>query len=609
MERKRKKRRKLVIHPKFYAVLALGLLLIAAVVLLIILLISALNGNCSGESEVEATAIPTATPTPEPTPTPAPTPHAVGASEPSNYGYIGVIEVDGTETSTFLPLQRLSSTSVTNLSTLWKGMLSETRISFPEGENYTELAGITTFRGDNYRSGGAYGTASITEQTLTEVWSNPLGSLPRNNSDREWTGSGWTGQPLIVQWPDEVRQIMNLYDWAKQTEGLVEVIFPTMDGKVHFYELSSGRETRDALDIGMPFKGTGSIDPRGYPILYLGSGDQYDDESRKARAMIYSLVDFTKLYEFGVQGTDSFAKRVFYAYDSAPLIDAETDTLIYPGENGVLYTMKLNSSFDGTTVSVNPTNIVKLRYDGTRSSTGITEGTDLYWLGYEGSAAAWNGFLYLSSNDGLFQCINLTTMETVWIADTLDDTNGSPVLDVISDSEAYLYVGTSLHFTKDTSTGRGVAPFFKINALTGEIVQQYGLTVYTEAGVSGGIQATAALGRNDMEGLVLITIARYPDHSQGVLVALDKESFEVRWTFSMDYYSWSSPVIVYTPEGKGYVLQADSAGSLFLLDGVSGTLLNTLKLDNSNFEASPAVFNNILVIGSRGQKVFGVRIS
>ncbi|MDO4564051.1 MAG: pyrrolo-quinoline quinone [Clostridia bacterium] len=608
MEKKRKKRRRLVIHPRFYGMLALGLLVIAAVVLLVLLLISLLKGNCAGESETQATIPPSPTSTPSPSPTPKPTPHAVSSSEIDNYGIISYIEADGAETSSFFPLMRTSYSSSAKLTEIFQLMLNETRIIFPDAEAYTELEGITTFRGNNFRNSPSYGTVTITEENLTEIWSKSIGSLPRDNTDREWTGSGWTGQPLIVKWPDETRAVMNLYDWAKETDDLIEVIYPTMDGKVYFYELSSGRETRDAIDIGMPFKGTGSLDPRGYPLLYLGSGDQYQDDSRKSRAMIYSLIDGTRLYEFGIQGSDSFAKRVFYAYDSAPLIDAETDTLIYPGENGVLYTMKLNSSFDGTSVSVNPDNIVKLRYDSSRSSTGIEEGVDLYWLGYEGSAVAWNGFLYLSSNDGLFQCVNLTTMEIVWIADTKDDTNGSPVLDVISDDEAYLYVGTSLHFTKDSSS-RGVAPFFKIDALTGEIVKEYALTVYTESGVSGGIQSTAALGQHDMEGLVLITIARYPDHSQGVLVALDKETFEPVWTFPMESYSWSSPVIVYTPEGKGYVLQADSTGNLFLLDGLDGTLKKTLKLDNSNFEASPAVYDNILVIGCRGQKVFGVRIS
>lgn len=612
---KKKKRRRLVIHPRFYMMLALGALVLLALVFLIYFLVTLINGGCNGDGQsngkADATDAPVATFTPNPTKEPAPTPCAVDSSQPSNYGYVNHFEIDGTEYSNFDPLMRTSLfDGEFTLGKVWRQILTDTKITFDEGSQYTQLKGVITFRGNNFRSDPAYGTVSITEEALTEVYSKNIGYVYRNDGQKTWTGSGWTGQPLIVQWPSETRKAMNLYDWAKNTEDLVEVIYPTMDGKVHFLELKTGEPTRDDLDIGMPFKGTGSLDPRGYPILYLGSGDQYDDEGRKARAMIYSLVDFTRLYEFGTQDHEPFAKRVFTAWDSAPLIDAQTDTLIYAGENGILYTMKLNTTFQNGVVSVNPTHIVKMRYDSNRSSTGITEGTDKYWLGYEGSIAAWNGCLYMSSNDGLFQCVDLSTMQIKWIADTIDDTNGTPVLDVISDDEAYIYVGTSLHFTKDANS-YGVAPFFKINALTGGIVRQYGLHVYTETGVSGGIQSTAALGKSgtDMDGLVLITIARYPDHKKGVLVALNKDTFEVKWQFDMENYSWSSPLIVYTDEGKGYVLQADSTGNLFLLDGATGTVLRTLALDDSNFEASPAVYENMLVVGCRGQKVFGVRIS
>ena len=63
---------------------------------------------------------------------------------------------------------------------------------------------------------------------------------------------------------------MNMYDWAKQKEGLVEVILATMDGNVYFLDSGDGgTPTRDKLVIGMPFKGAGSLDPRGYPITVL----------------------------------------------------------------------------------------------------------------------------------------------------------------------------------------------------------------------------------------------------------------------------------------------------------------------------------------------------
>lgn len=39
---------------------------------------------------------------------------------------------------------------------------------------------------------------------------------------------------------------MNMYDWAKNKEELVEVIYACMDGYVYFLELEMGDPTRDA---------------------------------------------------------------------------------------------------------------------------------------------------------------------------------------------------------------------------------------------------------------------------------------------------------------------------------------------------------------------------
>ena len=154
----------------------------------------------------------------------------------------------------------------------------------------------------------------------------------------------------------------------------------------------------------------------------------------KSRAMIYSLIDFKRLYEFGKQN-DEFALRDWHAYDSAPLVDAETDTLIYPGENGILYTIKLNTSFDETTgqLSVNPERNGKDAVCQRKGST-YPESTNTdenkYWLGYETSISTLGEFGYLGTNDGFLQCINLNTMSHRLGAGYLkDDTNGSPVLE------------------------------------------------------------------------------------------------------------------------------------------------------------------------------------
>lgn len=95
--------------------------------------------------------------------------------------------------------------------------------------------------------------------------------------------------------------------------------------------------------------------------MYVGSGD--DSTAGDSRAFIINLINGTVLYEFGVE--DGFALRDLSYFDSSALVDAETDTLIYPGESGILYTIKLNTQYDPNagTISINP-QTVKWRYKG-----------------------------------------------------------------------------------------------------------------------------------------------------------------------------------------------------------------------------------------------------
>ena len=74
----------------------------------------------------------------------------------------------------------------------------------------------------------------------------------------------------------------------------------------------------------------------------------------------------------------------------------------------------------------------------------------------------------------------------------------------------------------------------------------------------------------------------------------------------MNYYSWSSPIPVYSDDGNAYIIVGDSNGQLFLVDK-EGKTLSVLDL-GSNIEASPAMFNNTLVIGTRGNRICGIKV-
>ncbi len=472
----------------------------------------------------------------------------------------------------------------------------EEEIFFGYGQDYTDVNGIITFRGNNFRDGGSYGYAGLESFQLDSAWNYTTGTLIHNGA--VWTGSGWTGQPLIVKWPRETKAIMNMYDWAKEDDELVEVIYATMDGNIYFLDLETGKKTRDTLNMGFTFKGSGALDPRGYPILYLGAG--YDSDRGVSRAFVISLIDFSIMYEFG--NMDKFSLRGELCYfDASALVDVETDQLIYPGENGIVYIMKLNTEYDpeAGTVSINPDNIRKWHYYGTRTSLYS------YWVGMEGSPTIWCGNMFMCDNGGNLMCLDLNTLELVWVQDILDDSNGTPVLS-IEDGHPYLYVSTSFHYGWRSYNTADV-PIWKIDAETGEIVWQHNYKCYTESGVSGGAQSTVALGKNDLEGYIYITVAKTNLNNGGVLACIDRETGEIVWEHEA-YYTWSSPVLVYNEDGSGYIVYCTYGNTMFLLDGATGEVYDSFNL-LGGVEATPAVYEDMIVVGTRKCLIWGIKMS
>lgn len=529
------------------------------------------------------TAAPTAAPTPTPTPEPTPTPVGLPDFEPHS--------VEETR-----PNKLISSTAVMVDGEVVEDYTSEYEILFDLPERYTELEGVIGFRGNNFRSGAAYGTADVSSKTISTLWTKSTSGLSDTDGSY-WSGSGWTGQPLIVKWPDDTRKNMTaMYDWAREKKDLVEVVYCTLDGHVYFYELTTGEYTRDPLNLGFNFKGAGALDPRGYPILYVGSG--VDSVNGRSRAFVVNLIDNTVMFEFG--HNETFANRGWHMFDSSPLVSAETDQLIYPSENGILYIIHLNTKYNEQTgeLSVDPDNIVKWKYSGVRSGSR-------YWLGVESSAAVINNYIFLADNGGNLMCLDLNTLELVWVQDTLDDTNCSPVVD-IEDGHPYIYISTSFHYGWRSYSTANI-PIWKIDAETGEIVWRTDYTCYTVQDLSGGVQGTIAVGKNNLSDMIFVPIARTPGASSGTLVALDKETGEEVWKKETTMYSWSSPVDFYDDDGNGYLIYCNSGFNMFLLDGKTGEELDYLNL-GGNIEASPAMYGNYAVVGTRAMRTYCVKV-
>lgn len=524
---------------------------------------------------------------PEATPTATPglpeslRPRADESAKPSNFGFNTDVMVDGSVVSRYERTEK---------------------ISFPGADAYTALEGVATFRGNNYRTTSSYGTADVSEGKLTKVWEKTNASLKGDAG--VWTGVGWTGQPLIIRWPDQTRSIMNLYPEKKRKTGLVEVIYPTLDGYIYFFDLEDGSKTRDAINLGVPFKGTASVDPRGYPLLYVGQGDTVRGGAMKYR--IISLIDQTVLFE--MNGKDPFSYRRWTAFDSSALVDAASDTLVEPGENGVLYTIKLNTSFEpeAGTISVDPDEPVKYRY----KADGLADNSGSRWWGTENSMAGWRNYGFFTDNGGYMQCVDLNTMEPVWVQDVIDDSDSTIALEEsLSDQTVYLYTATQVDKQPNAQTD-GHAYIRKVDGMTGRIVWEKKYPCTYNSHVAGGVLSSPVLGRegSDIEGVVIYNIAKEKGGGS-LLVALDKQTGEEKWTLRIRNYCWPSPLAVYDEQGKSYIAQCDSRGRMLLIAGATGEVLDTISIqDETTIEASPAAFGDMIVIGTRGQRIVGVRI-
>lgn len=484
---------------------------------------------------------------------------------------------------------------------------------------YQNVAGVLNFRGNNFRNAPSYGYVQLQSKTLKQTWERSMGGMASSSWNFSWSGTGWTGQPVMVQWSDEVRAMMNLNADKKAKKGLVEVITASMDGKLYFYDLDDGKATRPAINIGVAVKGTPAIDPRGYPILYVGQGD-YPPKTPggKMGFRIFNLIDQSLLY-FKNTARDGRAFRPGWgALDSSPIIDAASDTLIYPCENGMIYTAKLNTVFDKSkkTVKITP-EFVDYKY-----KSSITKSQ-----GIESSIAVYGGYGYYADNSGTINCINLNTMKPVWSRKLDDDSDVTPTLQQVG-NRLYLYCGTEVDNQKSvTGSYKGNAYVYKMDALTGAVIWKNSYSAYTFNDVSnsgndvnGGIMGSMVVGKGRYSNLVIASICMSEGYSSGnTIAAFNAETGKLVWNYKMKNYSWSSPVDVYDAEGNLYVLMADAISQIHLIDGSNGTKLDVIQIKKNftsaqgtgggNIESSPAVFGNTLVIGTRGGLLAGVKLN
>lgn len=471
---------------------------------------------------------------------------------------------------------------------LFEGTLPpEDAQTFPDA--YSEHDGVFTFRGGPRRAGGAWGVIPREPHELSIAW-----QVMTEQSKAPWFGgTGWTGQPVIVRWPAVVRHSMTKLGALRQRDDFVEVIQGSLDGNVHFIELATGLRSRPMLRTGNPIKGSVSLDPRGYPLLFVGQGIP---ENKPIGLRVFELINDTEV--FFLPGSDRAAPRKGWgAFDSSGLLNRNTDTYVVGGENGLLYLLRLHTNFDplALTLKVAP-EVARYRYK--------SPGND--YFGIENSLSVLQNLTFFADNGGTLQAVDLRTMTPRWKFEAGDDTDASLALELEA-SGPKLYTGTEV----DKTGPKGKTWLRRLDGLTGKPDWEKGYHCQGSTGppkkIDAGVFATPTIGTGEVSDLVFFVLARCPGPENGVLVALKKDSGKEEWRYEFPLFSWSSPTLLTDEDGHAYLLHGGIGGVVRLLEARTGLEVAKLQLEG-DIESSPAVFNGRAVLGTRANRIYGIDI-
>lgn len=433
---------------------------------------------------------------------------------------------------------------------------------------YADAPGTFTFRKGLKRQADYRGRIKGEPTDVRVDW-----SYQTNRSTIWGGGSGWTGQPLYVEWPDSCLQSQNVK--AKK-----EIIVGSLDGTVHFIDYADGKQSRKPVGNGNPIKGTISLDPTLNGNLYVGEGVP---DTIPFGAYVIDLNQH-KLNHFW--GPDPKAPRRWFAYDSSPL---RIDRFLFrPGENGCFYKFVIS-----------PGNL--------RLQSALRYTVDGVAPGIESSMAVYANYGFVADNRGNVIAINLDTMKPVWLVRLGDDIDSTIVLEVEEDTP-YIYACTEI----DKQGMEGKATFAKIRATDGTVIWTRkfdGCRAENNSKMfDGGFYATPLLGTADCNELIFNSLVLNTNRQNGEVVALNRKTGETLWSAPLPYYGWSSPVSMTSDDGKMYLIVGDGAGNINIFSGIDGRRIVSKNIGH-NFESSPVVIDSAMVVGTRGQSIYRLTVT
>ena len=433
---------------------------------------------------------------------------------------------------------------------------------FTVGEPWGSTVGLTMFRGNPTRT--FYGSGPLPEDPGV-LWSYPAdggmcGSSSVAGVSSVWCGTGWTGQPVVWERPD----------------GVTEVIFGAYDKAVHFLDGESGEELRPPFVTGDIIKGSVTLDPDGYPLLYFGSRDN------RLRIVALDREEPVELWGLEATAVDGMWND---DWDGNPVI--VDDVMYQGGENSWFFAVKLNRSIGGDGLVVVEPDIVFQTPGWTQDlldlvgrnvsieSSVMVHGQTAYFANSGGRVA---GFDITDVLDGVAPVVF-----DYWVGDDTDAT-------LMSDNEGNIYV--AVEEERKNQRSRDLGQLIKLDP-TAEDPFVWGVPV---AGGSdyGGFWATPALG----DGVI------YASTNPGELLAVDQETGEILFREDIGWHSWSSPVVV----GEE-LLVATCTGELrsySITDPRQPVLQWAMQLSESCIESTPAVWDGRIYVGVRDGKFYAI---
>lgn len=426
----------------------------------------------------------------------------------------------------------------------------------------TEVDGLLTFRGNPTRSFHGRGPVPVGP---TRQWEYPAGSSMCGLSDPgggpiEWCGTGWTGQPAVFE-----------------RDGRTWAVFGAYDYGVHFVDADTGAAILPPFYTGDIIKGSVTIDPDGYPIVYTGSRDNF------FRAIAFDRATPTELWALSADAAPAEFRQWNNDWDgSALVID---DYLFQGGENSVFHIVKLNRGYDAQgLVTVNPELVFTAPGWDQQQLADLGDNN----VSIENSVAISGNTVYFGNSGGLIQGWDISllaaggTPERVFRWWAGEDTDAS----VVVDDEGFLYVAAE--YEKGRARAQEVGQLVKLDP---RVPDDPVVWSFFDAVGGGGLWATPAV----LDDVVIAST------NTGRLVGLDRATGQILWEKKFVNPLWSSQVVV-----DDVLIQGDCDGFLHAYDLANPRIdppeLWSVELGGC-IESTPAVWDGRIIVGTRAGRV------